>query len=141
MRPEPDCRDIRQKVCLIIKLPDKQEMLDAIQIGLEKFFLFMYDEWEQMDIYEDIYKSLETVMKGYKSGERLISFLYDPTMYVWPQPENETGYGIECECPWEPEHQCMILIRNDQVVYIGPSEGNTPWDDEDEYYCIWNDEE
>ncbi len=55
--------------------------------------------------------------------------------------KNEIGYGIECECPWEPEHQCIILIRNNNVVYVGPSEGNDPWQDENEYYCIWNDED
>ncbi len=120
-------------------LLDKHEMLDSLQTGLEKFFLFMYNEWEQMDIYDDIFKSLENVMKGYKSGEELVSYLSSPMLYVWPQPENEVGYGVVCECPWEPEHQCMILIRNDRIVYVGTSEGNTPWDDEDEYYCIWND--
>jgi hypothetical protein len=123
------------------RLLEKQEMLDALQSGLEKFFLYMYDEWEQMDIYEDIFTSLKDVMDGYKSGKQLVSYLSDPRMCVWPQPENETGYGIVCECPWEPEHQCLILIRNDKIVYVGTSEGNTPWDDEDEYYCIWNDEE
>lgn len=31
------------------------------------------------------------------------------------------------------------MIRNDKVVYIGPSEGEDPWGDEEDYYCIWND--
>lgn len=91
--------------------------------------------------FDDYVKYGECPAYGYNSGKQLVSYLSDPKMYVWPQPENETGYGIVCECPWEPEHQCMILIRNDKIVYVGTSEGNTPWDDEDEYYCIWNDEE
>ena len=121
-------------------LLEKPEMLEAIQSGLEKFFLFMYDEWQVMDFYEDIFKSLEPVMDTYKTGEKLVTFLHDPRMYVWPMPENETGYGIECDCPWEPEYQCMILIRNDKVLYVGPSDGDTPWQDEDSYYYAWDDE-
>lgn len=123
-------------------LSKKPDVLEQIQSGLEKFFLYMHDEWQGFeDIYGDIAKSLESVMKEYKDGKPLVSFLYRPTLYIFPQLENEIGYGIECECPWEPEHQCMILIRNNKVVYVGPSEGNDPWQDEDDYYCIWNDTE
>ncbi len=73
----------------------------------------------------------------------MVTCLSRPRLYVeLPEDEEdaeEIGYCIEAECPWEPEHQCSIIIRNDEVKYVGPSEGNTPWDDEDEYYCIWND--
>ena len=118
------------------------QICNQIQKGLEKFFLYMYHEWIDFgDIYDNIAKSLEPVMDGYKSGKQLIKYLYNPTLCVFPQLKNEIGYGLECECPWEPEHQCLILIRNDKVVYVGPSEGNDPWGDEDDYYCIWNDED
>lgn len=118
----------------------KPEICNQIQKGLEKFFLYMYHEWIDFgDIYGDIAKSLEPVMDGYKAGKQLITYLYKPTLCIFPQLKNEIGYGLECECPWEPEHQCLILIRNDKVVYVGPSEGNDPWGDEDDYYCIWND--
>ncbi len=121
---------------------NKQDICNKIQTGLEKFFLYMYDEWRAFDdIYGEIADSLEVIMNGYKEGKKLISYLSKPTLYVFPQMKNEIGYGIECECPWEPEHQCIILIRNNNVVYVGPSEGNDPWQDENEYYCIWNDED
>lgn len=124
------------------KLADNKAICDKIQEELSLFFLYMYDEWGAMgDIYGDIANSLKDVMEGYKVGTPLISYLSRPTFYVYPQMENEIGYGIECECPWEPEHQCMILIRNDKVVYVGPSEGEDPWGDEDDYYCIWKDNE
>ena len=58
---------------------------------------------------------------------------------MYPQRQDEIGYGIECECPWEPEHQCCILIRNDKVVYVGTSEGLDPWGEEDDYHCVWDD--
>lgn len=123
-------------------LSDKPDVCKQIQEGLEKFFLYMYDEWNDFgDVYGDIAQSLEPVMDGYKGGTQLIAYLSKPTLYVFPQLKNEIGYGLECECPWEPEHQCSIMIRNDKVVYVGPSEGEDPWGDEDDYYCIWNDED
>lgn len=123
-------------------LLEKPDVCKQIQEGLEKFFLYMYDEWNNFgDMYGDIAQSLEPIMDEYKSGTQLVTYLYKPKLYVFPQLENEIGYGLECECPWEPEYQCSIMIRNDKVVYVGPSEGEDPWGDEDDYYCIWNDEE
>lgn len=120
----------------------KEDLLNQLQHGLEKFFLYMCNEWKDFGgMYGDILETLEPVLDGYKQGTPLVTYLYDPTLYVFPQQENEIGYGIECECPWEPEHQCSILIRNDRVVYVGPSEGLGPWCEEDEYYCVWNEGE
>ena len=121
-------------------LPEGGAIDDAIQRGLERFFLYMYDEWGAFDIYDGIAQSLIPIMDGYKNGARLISYLYKPSLAVYAQRNGEVGYGIECECPWEPEHMCLILVRNGEVVYVGPSEGQEPWDDEDEFYCIWNEE-
>lgn len=123
-------------------LTEKRDVMEQIQNGLEKYFLYMCDEWKDFGgMYGDIEESLKPVMDGYRQGTELVTYLYKPMLYVYPQMENEIGYGIECECPWEPEHQCNILIRNDKVLYVGPSEGLDPWCDESEYYCIWNDEE
>ena len=124
------------------KLKDQQSLIDDIEKGLSSFFEYMYHEWRAFEaVYGDIADSLEPVMEEYQKGAPLLPYLYEPKMYVDPQKEGDIVYGIVCECPWEPEHACQILIRNDKVVYVGPAGGNTPWDDEDEYYCIWNDEE
>jgi len=123
-------------------LSDKPDVCEQIQEGLIKFFLYMYDEWNASgSLYSDIIQNLKTVMDGYKSGSQLVTYLYKPTLLVFPQLENEIGYGLECECPWEPEHQCSIMIRNDKVVYVGPSEVDDPWGDAEDYYCIWNDKD
>ncbi|MBP3746651.1 MAG: hypothetical protein J6I47_04215 [Ruminococcus sp.] len=58
-------------------------------------------------------------------------------MYI-DAPEGEgIGYCIVADCPWELEHQCEIIIRDDTVLYTGPCEVDTPRGDEDDYYCIW----
>ena len=94
-----------------------------------------------MGIYDEIVNEIEPVMEGYKSGRNLIEYLSEPTLYVYPPKGDGIGYGIECDCPWEPEHQCLIIIRNDELLYVGQSDGLDAWGDEDDYYCIWHDED
>ena len=76
-----------------------QEMLAA-------YFLYMYDAWKEMGIYDEIVVEIEPVKQGYEAGENLLSYLSNPTLLVYPQEMDEIGYGIECDCPWEPEHSC-----------------------------------
>ena len=83
-------------------------------------------------------ESLKPVMEEYRKGTPLSSFLSSPTLLVYPQQNGDTGYGLECCCPWEPEHQCLILFRNDDVVYVGPSDMLDPWTDEEYLHCVWN---
>ncbi|MGX8773473.1 MAG: DUF6985 domain-containing protein [Bacillota bacterium] len=120
-------------------LADKPEVTETIENRLEKFFLYMYDEWAAMGIYDNIVESLKPVMEGYEGGARLSSYLSNPYLNVYPQKGGDTGYGISCDCPWEPEHQCLILIRNDDVLYVGPFEMLFPWSDEKYLHCIWDD--
>ena len=121
---------------------NNKELLKKIQEGLAKFMLYMYEEWKAMGIYDDITRDIEPVINGYKEGNSLLKYLTKPGLYI-EVPENidEIGYVIQTECPWEPEHMCAIVIRENELKYVGPSEGNTPWDDDDEYYCIWNDDD
>lgn len=117
-------------------LADKPEILAAIEKRLEQFFLHMYDEWAAMGIYNDIVESLKPVMQDYNKGSKLSSFLSRPDLVVYQQQNGDIGYGIQTECPWEPEHQCLILIKNDECVYVGPSEMLDPWDDEEHLHCV-----
>ena len=47
--------------------------------------------------------------EGYAGGRKLSSYLSEPGMIVYLQKNGEIGYGFESQCPWEPEHQCLIL--------------------------------
>lgn len=120
-------------------LAEKSGVLDAVEEGLEKFFLYMYDEWDEMGIFGKIVESLKPVMQEYRKGAGLTSFLSNPSLIVYPQKSGEVGYGIQCDCPWEPEHQCLILIREDKCVYVGAFEMIDPWSDEEELRCVWED--
>lgn len=120
-------------------LDEKPELIADIEKGLERFFLYMYDEWAVMGIYEQIVESLKPVKEGYAKGAKLSSYLSRPELVVYPQQNDDVGYGIQAECPWEPEHQCLILIRNDRCVYVGPFEMLDPWSDEEYLRCVWDD--
>lgn len=122
-------------------LNNNNDLIFKLQQYLSKFFLYMYDEWKAIGIYDEIIEKSEQVMEGYKTGKNLINYLSKPTVYVYAPKGNDIGYGIECDCPWEPEHQCLILIRNDELLYVGQSDGLDAWGDEEDYYCIWHDED
>lgn len=125
-------------------LNTNETLIKEIQNKMAKFMLYMYGEWNAMGIYDDIAEGMEVALKGYNEGRKLWEFLSRPSLLVVLPEDGETteiGYIIEADCPWEPEHQCSIIIRGNDLKYVGPSEGNTPWDDEDSYYCIWNDED
>ncbi len=131
--------DAKQCIRHFNSLDEKPELIDSIERRLERFFLYMYDEWAAMGIYDRIVESLKGVKEGYARGEKLSSYLSRPHLMIYPQKNGDVGYGIECDCPWEPEHQCLILIKNDDCVYVGASEMLDPWDEED-LHCVWDDE-
>lgn len=67
-------------------------------------------------IYDEVVDNIEPIIKSYKSykaGENLIKHLSRPTLYVYVPK----GYGIGCDCPWDPEHKCLIIIRNNELLY------------------------
>ena len=98
---------------------------------------YMYDEWKEMGMYDEIVAEIEPVKQGYEAGENLLSYLSSPTLLVYPQEMDEIGYGIECDCPWEPEHSCLILVRDEKLLYVGESDGLDPWGEAEDYPCIW----
>ena len=124
------------------RLTENKELIEEIREKLAGFMLYMRDEWKAMGIYEDIAEDTEKAVRAYEAGKDIFSFLKNPVLTV-ELPEEETddiGYELNADCPWEPEHQCSVIIRENELKYVGPCEGNTPWDDDDEYYCIWLDE-
>lgn len=123
------------------QLIDKAELCTELQKKLSNFFTYMYDEWESMGmkIYDEIVEQLKPIMAGYNSGKALIDYLESPTLCIYAPQGSGVGYGIECDCPWEPEHKCLIIIRNNELLYVGASGGLDAWCDKDEYYCIWDD--
>lgn len=125
------------------RLTENAELMADIRDKLAKFMQYMRDEWEAMGIYDDIAEDTDKAAADVEAGGDIINHLSRPCLNIDPPADgtDEIGYEILSDCPWEPEHQCSLIIRGDKLKYAGPCEGNTPWDDDDEYYCIWLDEE
>lgn len=124
-------------------LTDNASLMADIRDKLRKFMYYMRDEWEAMGIYEDIAEDTDKAVNDIENGGDILDHLKRPCLNIDPPKDgtDEIGYEIVSDCPWEPEHQCSIIIRGDKLKYAGPCEGNTPWDDDDDYYCIWLDDE
>ena len=109
------------------------EMIEKIKEWVNKFYLYTLDE-----IDEEFAEEIKENMLDYKGKENILEYLSNLHMYVFYPKDDRIGYNIECDCPWEPEQQCSIIIRENEVLYIGPSEGFNAWSD-GEFFCIWED--
>ena len=47
------------------------------------------------------------------------------------------AFDIECGCDWEEEHGMEIIIKGDELLYIGEYAGLGPWADKECYECIF----
>jgi len=126
-------------------LKNRKDILDAIEEGLTKYFLFMCDKLSMMeeeygDDYPEVMADLDRVKEGYREGRSLTEFLSEPSLYAYKPRNGEIGYGIEGSSLWDPDYSCMIIIRNNTVLFVGVTGGLTPWEEEDEYWCPWDEE-
>lgn len=47
------------------------------------------------------------------------------------------GYSVSGTCPWEPEHGVDIIVKDKELLYVGPQNCLGPWANEDEYRVIF----
>ena len=89
-----------------------------------------------LEITEPICSPTFTIVQEYEEG-RMPFYHFDVYRIADIEEMDEIGYGIECDCPWEPEHSCLILVRNEKLLYVGESDGLDPWGEAEDYHCIW----
>lgn len=86
-----------------------------------------------VDICGDEWDDDETAVKVTEStpAEDMKSLIY-PSCLIVEEPEDEkTGFSIECNCSWEPEHGLEITILDNKLVYLGAFEDCGAWDNFD----------
>ena len=59
----------------------------------------------------------------------LLPHIEPSCLTVWPPEGNGVALSLELDCDWEDEHGMEWLIRDSEVVYVGPFQGESPWDD------------
>ena len=89
-----------------------------------------------LEITEPICSPTFTIVQEYEEG-RMPFYHFDVYRIADIEEMDEIGYGIECDCSWEPEHSCLILVRNEKLLYVGESDGLDPWGEVEDYHCIW----
>lgn len=48
------------------------------------------------------------------------------------------AYSVDGSCDWEVEHGLQIVVRDDEILYVGNYEGVSIWDEKDNYIDEWN---
>ena len=124
-------------------LKNNEALMEKLDEYLQKYFVWMYYQWEEfsnMERYRELYESLKPLMEDCEAGKSLLNHLSEPMLLVYAPEDERIGYGIEWACPWEPEHGCLMIFREDDLLYAGGFTSVDAWCDEDEYFCIWHDE-
>ncbi len=110
------------------------ELIDKFCERAIAYYRYMLEQWNDFaDIYGDIVEDINDTVPENVEGREILKYISRPHMYVFEPKGEGIGYDIECDCVWEPEHQLDLIIRNNEVLYVGPSEGLGPWEDEEEY--------
>lgn len=110
---------------------------EAIEVFCERsiaYYRYMLEEWGDFsEIYGGIVDKINTEIPEDVRGREILKFISNPHIYVVEPTGEGVGCILEADCVWEPEHQLSLIIRDGKVLYVGPSEGLGPWEDEEEY--------
>jgi hypothetical protein len=66
--------------------------------------------------------------KEFENYRDILQLIY-PSVLLIPDPENnnEPILHMELNCEWEEEHGMEWVVRNNEVLYVGASNGVYPW--------------
>lgn len=58
----------------------------------------------------------------------MLKFFYITGMEIEaPEDEEHIGFQLGGNCDWEQEHGIEIIIWDDNILYLGAFEDNSPW--------------
>lgn len=107
-----------------------EDMIDRICERTSAYHRYMLEEWD-----EDFVEEINEKVPCDASGRDMLNYIQQPTLFILPPQGEGTGYTVEGQCEWEPEHGIDIIILDDDLRYVGSAEGFEPWDDDDELEC------
>ncbi len=105
------------------------EMTDKLCERTSAFHQYMLEEWN-----EDLVKIINMHVPPTVTGRDILRYIKMPSLYVLPPRGDGIGYIVEGLCEWEPEHGIAIIIRDNEVLYVGTPESYDPWSD-NEFIC------
>lgn len=110
------------------------ELTDRICERAVAYLRFMKEEWKDFEsVSGGILDTINSTIPETVHGREILQYITSPGMFILSPSNSSIGYAINCNCIWEPEHGMDIIIRDDRLLYVGPSEGFTAWEDDDLY--------
>lgn len=114
-----------------------QEAIDYILERLVQYCKFMTSEWQEMDFYNYIVESIHQKMPDGANKQTILTHVTPNTFVIGPPEQPIPAYSIDCNCVWEPEHGVEIIMRDNDVLYVGQAILIGPWRDDREYQCVF----
>jgi hypothetical protein len=112
-----------------------KDTIDLILERLVKYCEFMTDEWQTMGLYEDIAADIHKKMPDGANKQTILTHV-TPNVFVIEAPKEPVpAYSIDCNCVWEPEHGVEMILRDNNVLYVGQAIVIGPWRNDDAYEC------
>ncbi|HAP78716.1 MAG TPA: hypothetical protein DCQ78_00720 [Ruminococcus sp.] len=74
---------------------------------------------------------LDTLTFDVRTVKNMLECVYPQTVYIDAPEGYGNGVRLECECDWEEENEGLITItvKDNEVLYVGPSNDLSPFDE------------
>lgn len=67
----------------------------------------------------------------------ILKHVYPLNVSIEKPEEPLIAYSIECGCDWEEEHGAEIIIKDDEILFVGEFSGLGPWADKECYETVF----
>ncbi|ORX54696.1 hypothetical protein BCR36DRAFT_9965 [Piromyces finnis] len=112
-----------------------EKLINKICERISAYHQYMLSEWN-----DEFVKEINKKVPKDVSGRDILKYISQPELIIYEKPKekkNDIGYTIAGLCSWEPEHGIDIILRNETLLYVGPSECLGSWADDDEYEVLY----
>ena len=93
------------------------------------------EKYREFAIQEDFYFEIPEIQQL----EEIFEYVSFSTIHVEDvQDTSIIAYSVDGSCDWEVEHGLQIVVRDDEILYVGNYEGVSIWDEKDNYIDEWN---
>lgn len=91
-------------------------------------------------IREKLFKYYEFVRENYDDiefvpFEEIMEYIKPLNVSIEPPEAEVIAYSIECGCNWEIDMGIEIIIKDNELLYVGEFFGIGPWADDEVYEC------
>ena len=112
-------------------------VVDTIRHRLTKYCQFMFESWQEMGIYEKVLSNIESKMACCNTSFDIFHHIQLQTMVIETPKQSVPAYSLSGNCDWEPEHGFEIIIKDNDVLYVGQPTMIGPWGNAEDYRCIY----